>query len=76
MAVFWQNLSQFGPWLFLVDRVEFRIEILRLVLKLVSIKGALPYVRINTTESLASSHNIPGDPQKSTPFLDVNISAP
>ena len=33
IAVFWQNFSAFGPWVFLVDKVNFRIEILRLVLK-------------------------------------------
>ena len=27
MAVFRQNCSAFGPWLFLVDKVKFRIEI-------------------------------------------------
>ena len=27
-------------------------------------------------EGVLKSKNLPGDPQKSTPFLDVNISAP
>ena len=26
MAVFWQNFSAFGPWVFLVDNINFRIE--------------------------------------------------
>ena len=32
IAVFWKNFSAFGPWVFLVDKVNFIIEILRLVL--------------------------------------------